>query len=111
MLSFSIDIDAPQEDVDQAMHIDDAEDELPQSRSVLQMLLDASPAPLARRKRASSCPPVIKDVDMSEITSNLKNLDIVEPKTDPVGPSEDDTNIITAENAQTFLDPNACLFV
>ena len=48
---------------------------------------------------------------MNEVVADLKHLQVTEPKTDPVVPMEQDANEITPENAQTLLDPSACLFV
>jgi hypothetical protein len=94
------------------MHDDELMDDLPEPGSALQMLLDASPSPNPRRKRASSCPPTIEDVGMHDIVAKVHDFQMTEPKTDPVfSMSDDSTNTITAENAQTFLDPRACLFV
>ena len=47
---------------------------------------------------------------MGTLTMSLKDLKMAEPKTDPVS-YDHDASTITAENAQTLLDPDACLFV
>jgi hypothetical protein len=74
------------------------------------MLLDASPAPRTGHKRAASCPAKIDDGDMDVLTTNLNGLDVTEPKSDPF-PYDHDEDGITADNAQTLLSPDACLFV
>jgi hypothetical protein len=88
----------------------DDEYELPQAPSVLEMLLDASPAPRRGHKRSASCPAKIDNVEMGDLTLSLNHLDMAEPKTDPASCDPDESSI-TAENAQTLLDPDACLFV
>jgi len=90
---------------------DNHKNELPQPRSALQMLLDASPTGRHGHKRASSCPPGFKEMELQDLTANIKEFCMFEPKTDPILPSERDRVIITADNAQTLFDPNACLFV
>jgi len=98
-------------DHDLPVDFEDFDTELPEPPSALQMLIDASPAPDLKRKRASSCPPAIEEVDMQDLTSKITKLDVTEPKSDPIVPISHEEDLITAENAQTLLDPNACLFV
>ena len=78
--------------------------------SVLQKLLDASASPNPHRKRASSCPPRFDDFIVSDLAAELDGMEIVEPQSDPIALDVDMTNV-TVENAQTLLDPSACIFV
>lgn len=80
----------------------------------MQALLDASTAPNLKHKRAASCPPSMSiddDVGLDDIDATMADLGVAEPKSDPVTADEQQAAKVTIENAQTLLDPNACLFV
>jgi hypothetical protein len=95
------------------------DEDLPTAPSVLEILLSASPFPSTRPKRSASCPPKLNEVSLEDLATQLGDMSIVLPYSDPIDVSvdikqqadEQNRGGITVENAQTLLDPEACLFI
>ncbi len=95
------------------------DEDLPAAPSVLEILLSASSFPNTRPKRSASCPPKFSEVSLEDLAAQLGDMAIVLPYSDPTDlpldikqqADEQNKNAITVENAQTLLDPEACLFI
>jgi hypothetical protein len=113
-------------DIDERMHSGTFNDELPAAQSALDMLLNASTSPDIRRKRSASCPARLNKFSLDNLAARLEDLSLVLPHSDPIEASatplvptralkrragQQGVSGITVENAQTLLDPEACLFV
>ncbi|KIW07879.1 uncharacterized protein PV09_01792 [Verruconis gallopava] len=101
-------------------------DGYPSAQSSLQSLLNAQPPKSRTRKRSASCPPRIGDPSLDDLIYRMEDLSMELPHSDaveePCSPCaqkqsaghaarSQDVSGITPENAQTLLDPAACLFV
>jgi hypothetical protein len=113
-------------DLDEDMRSEMSDDDLPTLPTVVEMLLDAPTSLNTGRKRSASCPPKLNDNSLDDLVAKFEDLSMVLPHSDPIDTSatprvprkevkrraeEQGVNGITVENAQTLLDPDACLFV